>query len=116
MVPTSNDAGGCRPYRIGHSVAGYCLYHAITIWLGRFEREKPGLTLLRLADEWADERADERGDEALRVQAERLQSCLATDSTGEWRGRELAELLVQLRNDSKKKLDVADVLHPLNPH
>jgi len=87
-------------------------YHAIIIWLGRFEREKPGLTLLRLADE----RADERGDEALRVQAERLQSCLATDSAGEWRGRELAELLVQLRNDSKKKLDVADVLHPLNPH
>lgn len=82
-------------------------YHAITIWLGRFYRDRAGLTLIGLAAA--------SGDRDLLREATLLQETMVSGSAGEWSGGELARLLVKFRKQARSQAKSAHVLHPLNP-
>ena len=82
-------------------------YHAITIWLGRFCRDRAGLTLIGLAAA--------SGDRDLLREVTLLQETMVSGSAGEWSGGELARLLVKFRKQARNQAKSAHVLHPLNP-
>jgi hypothetical protein len=82
-------------------------YHAITIWLGRFYRDRAGLTLIGLAAA--------SGDRDLLREVTLLQETMVSGSAGEWSGGELARLLVKFRKQARSQAKSALVLHPLNP-
>jgi hypothetical protein len=82
-------------------------YSAISLWLGRCDRQEPKRTLL----EWSLE----SGDEELLRESRLLQESLAAGSAGEWSGRKLGQLLVQHRNNPRDTAQSVEGLHPLNP-
>jgi hypothetical protein len=81
-------------------------YRAATLWLQRFPHAGA-----RTLTEWAER----VGNDALGRAAADLQRHVAGLSAGEWRGRELAELLEQSRNQSRQASRGKSSLHPLNP-
>jgi len=87
-------------------------YNAITLWLSRLGSSHPGpqvrgVTLMNLARD--------SGNAVFVDEARALQECVAAGSTGEWRGRELAQLLVDYRKHAGHLEKNADRLHALNP-
>ncbi len=82
-------------------------YSAISLWLGRFDRQEPQRTLL----EWSIA----SGDEELLSEARALQESVAAGSAGEWNGRKLDRLLVQHRKHPRDTAQPVEGLHPLNP-
>ena len=82
-------------------------YHSITIWLGRFYRDRAGLTLIGLAAE--------SGDRDLLREVTLLQDNMVSGSADEWSGGDLARLLVTFRKQARNQAKSGHVLHPLNP-
>lgn len=82
-------------------------YQAITLWLGRVESSRQGLTLMMLAEQ--------SENTELKKEATALQERVASGLTKDWKGGRLAQLLVQSREGMDQPSEASHVLQPLNP-
>jgi hypothetical protein len=82
-------------------------YNAISLWLGRVEPVRPGMTLMGLAEL--------SGKEEFKKEATALQERVASGLTKDWSGGRLAQLLAQSREGMDQPSEASHVLHALNP-